>query len=247
MTQNKELMYTPEGSFINMTSDMDVRLLSSMGGDDDVVQAARVSTGIFEAPKDPTKDEGLINYLMRSKHGSPFEHNSVKFFVSAPIFVFREFMTHRIGFSYNEVSGRYSVLEPLFYWPSLQRPLKNVGTSSKPEMQLTNDHTNASTRVNIARASVLAWDSYREMLEMDVAREIARVVLPLNIYSSMYVTTNLRAVMNFLTLRTHRKDATHVSRPQLEIEMVADKMEEFVTELFPVSMKAFNQHGRVAP
>jgi len=104
--------------------DMSVELVKSSASDADVIWAARVSTAgdksLEDVGADPAKSEGLINYLARERHGSPFEHTSMTFFISAPIFVFREFMRHRIA-SYNEESGRYRELKPVFYIPSKER------------------------------------------------------------------------------------------------------------------------------
>src|SRR5512141_3229263 len=111
-------------------SDMSVDLVKHSASDADVIWAARVSTAgeqsLDEISKDPAKSAGLINYLARERHGSPFEHTSMTFFISAPIFVFREFMRHRIA-SYNEESGRYRELQPVFYVPSPERKLVQVG------------------------------------------------------------------------------------------------------------------------
>lgn len=110
--------------------DVTVELVKSSASDADVIWAARVSTAgeqsLDEIGEDPARSAGLINYLARERHGSPFEHTSMTFFVSAPIFVFREFMRHRIA-SYNEESGRYRELKPVFYIPSKERKLIQVG------------------------------------------------------------------------------------------------------------------------
>ena len=112
-------------------SDVTVELVKHTASDADVLFAARVSTlgeqSLDELQKDPERSKGLINYLMRDRHGSPFEHNSMTFFVSAPIFVFREFMRHRVGWSYNEESGRYRELQPVFYVPDADRKLVQEG------------------------------------------------------------------------------------------------------------------------
>src|SRR5690348_2635786 len=118
-----------------MRSDVSVELVKSSASDSDVLFAARVSTlgeqSLDELQKDPERSKGLINYLMRDRHGSPFEHNSMTFFVSAPIFVFREFMRHRVGWSYNEESGRYRELDPVFYVPGADRKLVQQGRPGK--------------------------------------------------------------------------------------------------------------------
>ena len=103
---------------LTFRSDMTVELTQSMASDEAVLKAARVSTGAGSTSAE--KDAGLINYLMRDRHGSPFEHNSFTFYIEAPIFVFREFMRHRIA-SYNEESGRYKELKPVFYFPDIER------------------------------------------------------------------------------------------------------------------------------
>jgi thymidylate synthase (FAD) len=227
---------------------MTVELVQSMGGDDAVVRSARVST-TSDTLSDFSmgqREEALINYLMRDRHGSPFEHNAFTFFVEAPIFVFREFMRHRIA-SYNEESGRYKELSPVFYVPGDDRKLVQVG---KPGAYTFEDgdydqvkNTQAMTRLSSERS----YELYKKMLDEGIAREVARVVLPVNIYSSMYVTMNARALMNFLSLRTTREGTHFPSFPQREIEMVAEKMEELFAEKMPITYATFNKNGRVAP
>ena len=229
---------------ITYRSDMTVELINSMASDTAVAMAARVSTGASN--EDTSKDAGLINYLMRDRHGSPFEHNAFTFFIEAPIFVFREFMRHRIA-SYNEESGRYKELSPVFYTPDVSRKLIQVG---KPGAYTFEDGTQEQYEAvdnAVFVASEDAYARYQDMLEEGVAREVARIVLPLNIYSSMYVTMNARALMNFLSLRTAREGTHFPSFPQREIEMVAEKMEEFFAEKMPITYETFNKNGRVAP
>lgn len=229
---------------IDVRSDMTVELVQSMGSDDSVVKAARVSTKTQS--NNPKQDAGLINYLMRDRHGSPFEHNAFTFYIEAPIFVFREFMRHRIA-SYNEESARYKQLEPVFYIPDENRKLIQIGKpggymffeGSKNQHMLTVQH--------IVDSSRQSYEAYVDMLDAGIAREVARAVLPVNIYSSMFVTMNARALMNFLSLRTIRENNTFPSYPQREIEMVAEKMEELWAEKMPITYETFNRNGRVAP
>ncbi len=233
---------------IKFRSDVTVELVNSMAKDSDVAMAARVSTvsGNHEKVVDLTKDEGLINYLMRDRHGSPFEHNAFTFYIEAPIFVFREFMRHRIA-SYNEESGRYKELDPVFYVPGEDRKLKQVG---KPGAYVFEDGTydqKMMVSASIRRVNTEAYNAYKKMLDSGIAREVARAVLPVNLYSSMYVTMNARSLMNFLSLRTQREGTHFPSFPQREIEMVAEKMEEFFAEKMPITYETFNKHGRVAP
>jgi len=231
--------------------DVSVKLVAHEATDASVVHAARVSTigsrsqaRRLEAT-DPA-DEGLIRYLMRSRHGSPFEHNVMTFLIEAPIFVWREFMRHRIA-SYNEESARYKQLEPVFYCPSPQRNLQQAGSSAHPKLIPGTPHQVTIVNTGIRRASRLAYATYEQLLDEGIAREVARMVLPLNIFSSAYVTMNARALMNFLSLRTHRPDATYPSSPQREIEMVAEQMEALWKHLMPMTQSAFDTTGRVCP
>ena len=242
---------------IEFRSDVTVELVRASAYDADVLFAARVSTqgeqsleasrlDGTETDADRARDRGLINYLMRDRHGSPFEHNSMTFYVQAPIFVFREFMRHRIA-SYNEESGRYRELRPVFYVPDADRNLIQTGKPGAYEFQPGTAEQSALVEQQTRDVSRHAYEAYQRMLEAGVAREVARIVLPLTIYSSMYVTMNARSLMNFLSLRTQR-DGTHFpSFPQREIEMCAEKMEAFWAELMPMTFDAFNRNGRVAP
>ena len=227
-------------------ADIEVQLIDSMGSDSSIVQAARVSV---QGANHPTVNEGgkLINYLLKHKHGSPFEHNSMTFFVKAPIFVFREFQRHRIGFSYNEMSGRYTELPNEFYYPTSERPLINIGTSSHPVMAPAEPRIQDAVHDELAIAYRRAWDSYQDLLGLGIAKEVARLVLPVGIMSQMYVTCNARSLMHFLSLRTHVETAQHVSNPQYEIEMVAKRMEIIFADLFPVTYSSYNENKRVAP
>ena len=231
-------------------SDVTVELVKSSASDADVIWAARVSTAgeqsMEEIGQDPAKSAGLINYLARERHGSPFEHTSMTFFVSAPIFVFREFMRHRIA-SYNEESGRYRELNPVFYVPDENRKLIQIGkTGAYTFVDGTTEQFKVSVEA-MKKAYVVAYEQYKIMLDQGIAREVARVVLPVGLYSSMYVTMNARALMNFLSLRTSREGSHFPSYPQREIEMVAEKMEAEFARLMPLTYGAFEKSGRIAP
>jgi thymidylate synthase (FAD) len=231
-------------------SDVTVELVRASAKDADVLFAARVSTlgeqSLDEVDGDAERSQGLIRYLMRDRHGSPFEHNSMTFYVQAPIFVFREFMRHRIA-SYNEESGRYRELRPVFYVPGPERKLVQEG---KPGHYVFVDGT-AEQHLTVVeqtkQACASSYRAYREMLAAGVAREVARGVLPVATYSSMYVTMNARSLMNFLSLRTKRETSAYPSYPQREIEMVAEQMEAYWAELMPVTHAAFEAAGRVSP
>lgn len=231
-------------------SDMTVELVKASASDADVIWAARVSTAgeqsLEEVGEDPARSAGLINYLARERHGSPFEHTSMTFFVSAPIFVFREFMRHRIA-SYNEESGRYRELQPVFYVPNKERKLIQVGKTGAYTFEDGTQEQFDLTVKAMKESYIFVYERYQKMLEAGVAREVARAVLPVALYSSMYVTMNARALMNFLSLRTSREGSHFPSYPQREIEMVAEKMEEHFATLMPLTYGAFQKSGRIAP
>ena len=235
---------------INFRSDVTVELVKASASDSDVIWAARVSTAgensLDDVDADPARSAGLINYLARERHGSPFEHTSMTFFISAPIFVFREFMRHRIA-SYNEESGRYRELRPNFYVPAKERKLVQIGKAGSYTFIDGTDEQYEITINAIKESCTLAYQSYTKMLDAGVAREVARAVLPVGLYSSMYVTMNARALMNFLSLRTSREGSHFPSYPQREIEMVAEKMEQYFATLMPLTHGAFEKSGRVAP
>ena len=229
------------------TSTITVDLIQHVGSDAMIAAAARVSTGRDLDNHSDKANNGLINYLMKHRHGTPFEQNSITFRVSAPIFVFREWHRHRIGWSYNEISARYTKLEPKFYVYPHERPLVQAGSSAHPELVAGSEWQGRKSGVLMASAYEFAWGYYEELLEMGVANEVARTVLPVGIFSEMYVTTNVRALLSFLSLRTSNEDAAFPSKPQYEIEVAAKLMEAHVAELFPVTHEAWNRLGRVSP
>ena len=237
-------------SEIIFRDDVTVELVKSSASDADVIWAARVSTAgeqsIDSLKDDPEKSAGLINYLARERHGSPFEHTSFTFFISAPIFVFREFMRHRIA-SYNEESGRYRELKPVFYIPSRQRKLIQVGKTGHYTFEDGTPEQFDLMVSEMKKAYTVAYESYQKMLDAGIAREVARATLPVATYSTMYVTMNARALMNFLSLRTTAEGSHFPSYPQREIEMVGEKMEAFFAEKMPLVHAAFNKSGRVSP
>ncbi|MCE3030944.1 MULTISPECIES: FAD-dependent thymidylate synthase [Streptomyces] len=240
---------TPES--LTFRSDVTVELVKSSASDADVLFAARVSTAgeqsLDELKKDPERSKGLINYLMRDRHGSPFEHNSMTFFISAPIFVFREFMRHRVGWSYNEESGRYRELEPVFYVPDTARKLVQQGRPGKYVFVEGTPEQHSAVKGTLETSYEQSYAAYQQLLAEGVAREVARSVLPVGLYSSMYATCNARSLMHFLGLRTQHELAKVPSFPQREIEMVGEKMEAEWAKLMPLTYAAYNANGRVAP
>ena len=230
-------------------SDMTVELVRHAASDTDVVRAARVSTrgerSLAEGA-DPEGSAGLIGFLMRGRHGTPFEHSSMTFYVEAPIFVIREFMRHRT-FSYNEESGRYRTLSPVFYLPGADRDLVQAGKPGAYELRPGPAGLHTVAAEAIRESCRQAYAAYERMLAAGIAREVARTVLPVGLYSSMYATCNARALMNFLALRTRHPGAVYPSFPQREMEMVAAQMETLWAGLMPLTHAAFARNGRVCP
>lgn len=231
---------------IHIRHDFDVDLVLSAGSDEFICKAARVSTLGAES-LETSESAGLIRFLMKNRHGSPFEHGLMTFRITAPIFVWREFMRHRIGFSYNEESGRYKVLDPMFYIPPRERSLVQIGkpghyafvTGTQEQWEIMLD--------TLAGSYDLAWHNYQHNLEFGVAKEVARMCLPVAVYSTAYVSCNPRSMMSFLSLRTKYSDSMFPSYPQWEINQVADQMEIAFANLFPLAHDAFVQTGRVSP
>lgn len=257
-------------------SDITVNLEQVLAEDMQVLQAARVSTkgsGVLasydeqEAKRliDEKDLPGLINYLMKHRHGTPFEHNLFTFFVHAPIFVWREWHRHRIGFSYNEESARYKVLEPVFYIPPPDRPMFKVDNwkPGKPKFLTIEEEKDAmldchATRYvpeyryeklleNLKGSYEYAYRAYETNLRMGFDPGLARDCLPVGIYSSCWVSCNARSLMAFLSLRTHDPDAAKVSYPLYEIEVAATKVESLFAKQMPLTYKAFCTNGRQAP
>lgn len=208
-----------------------VRLVDFMGGDGAVVQAARVSYG--GGSKGEEKDRELINYLMKHGHETPFEMSVFKFHVKCPIFVMRQWIRHRIA-SYNEISGRYTEFQDgeMHVPDSLRiQDTQNRqgscgdfgGVDSKPFVESIDLHNQRS------------WELYQSMLRAGVAREQARMVLPLSLYTEFYWTINVRSLMNFLKLRTD-------SHAQKEIRDYANIILGMFKEKMPWSHEAFVKH-----
>lgn len=228
---------------IQFRSDFTVKLINSMGSDEQIANVARVSTGTSSV--DSKKNYGLLNMLMRDRHATPFESTVIQFYIESPVFLNREFFRHRLA-SYNETSSRYREMEPTFYLPPVGRPLRQVG---KPGAYTFEEGTYLQAKkVEGAhkRAATESWAAYTGLLDSGVAREVARNVLPLTLYSSFYVTMNLRSLFNFFSLRRVTEDTSVPSFPLYEISQVSAQMEALTSTVVPVSMGLFNLHGRKA-
>ncbi len=240
---------------ITLRTGVDVNVIQWMGGDHMIAGAARVSvnaSSALELSKGERSEEvgGLINFLMKHKHGTPFEAAAITFVINAPIFVWREFHRHRIGVSFNENSARYSTLQPVFFLPDRDRPMMKVDDwkPGRPKFLLCDDDEKFDLLCKRLTASYqLAYDSYEANLAAGFDPGLARDCLPVGIYSSCWFTCNPRSLMHFLGLRTHEPTAKFVSYPLYEIEQVARKIEAKFAEWCPLTHKAFVANGRVAP
>jgi len=250
MNQSQTQVDSSPSQEIQFESDVTVSLVKSSASDADVIWAARVSTAGERSQESINQDakaaSGLINFLMRERHGTPFEHSVMTFYVKAPIFVWREHMRHRTA-SYNEESGRYRVLEPVFYVPAEDRKLVQVGKPGAYVFEAGTNEQYQIARKEYEEACTQSYHAYQRMLDAGIAREVARGVLPVTIYSSAYVTMNSRGLMNFLSLRLKSEGAKFPSYPQREIEMVAEKYESTFAELMPITYRSFVDNGRVSP
>lgn len=254
---------------LRFKSTMDVRVIQSMGSDAHLAAAAWVATsseeGLARAASKPDDVEGVIRYLIKHRHGSPFEHSAMTFYVHAPIFVWREWHRHRIGFAYadygmdegmlgqsfNEESGRYKQLDPVFFLPDRERPMMKVDGWKPGRPKFTRcECDNKFNRMcsNLMRAYKLSYEMYEDNLNMGFDPGLARDCINVGIYSSCWVTCNPRSLMSFLSLRTHEPErARDVSYPLWEIEMAARLCEEVLGEGWPITYKAFCENGRVGP
>lgn len=224
---------------IHLRSDIKVEYIQHMGDDEIIAKAARVSTG--KDQEDNDKIRGLIRYLARERHTSPFEHTALTVRIEAPIFVAREAMRHRT-FSFNEISGRYAKLKPEFYLPTDGRPLINVGTGAHPKLvQAPNSEPGMipySEFVQDSHRSAyqVSWSYYEDMLREGIATEVARNVLPVGTYTAWYMTGNLHAWFNFLYLRDGE-----VGHPQYEIVQLAQQVWPIIEEHWPIAASAWKE------
>jgi thymidylate synthase (FAD) len=215
-----------------------VRLDGAMADDLSVVNGARVSFARRKEEMDES-DEGLIRFLMRDRHGTPFEHNSFRFHIRAPIFVAREWMRHRVG-SFNEFSLRYAKATDDFYVPATEDVRSQVGKPGAYSFEPVPDDVAETTREKLQAVYDTAYATYEELVELGVARELARCALPVGAYTEFYWTINARSLMNFSSLR-------NAETAQREIRRYAEACERFLEQLMPVTYAAFVANGRVAP
>jgi thymidylate synthase (FAD) len=221
-----------------------VRIDGHMADDMSVVNAARVSFANHSSELHDEltgKDKGLINFLMRERHGTPFEHNAMRFHVKCPLFVAREWFRHRIG-SFNEFSARYSEVPDEFHVPRAEDIRTQVGKPGAYSFETINEN---DPRVQLAITAITSNNAasyrlYRDMVESGVAKEVARMVLPVSMFTQFYWTVNARSLMNFLSLRMD-------INAQLEIREYANAVAEIFKEIMPVTYQAWVDNGMKTP
>ena len=215
-----------------------VRLDGAMADDLSVVNGARVSFARRKTEMDDA-DAGLIRFLMRDRHGTPFEHNAFRFHVRCPIFVAREWFRHRVG-SFNEFSMRYARATDDFYLPEPVDVRSQVGKPGAYSFEAVSDELAETTREELQAVYEHAYATYERLVEQGVARELARAALPVGAYTEFFWTVNARSLMNFVSLRA-------AEAAQREIRRYADAVERFFEERMPITYQAFVANGRVAP
>ena len=215
-----------------------MRLDGALADDLSVVNGARVSFARRKAEMDDS-DAGLIRFLMRDRHGTPFEHNAFRFHIRCPIFVAREWFRHRVG-SFNEFSMRYARATDDFYIPEPEDVRSQVGKPGAYSFEPVADELAEATREEFRAVYETAFATYERLVEQGVARELARAVLPVGAYTEFFWTVNARSLMNFVSLRA-------AETAQREIRRYAEAVESFLAERMPITYQAFVANGRVAP
>jgi thymidylate synthase (FAD) len=210
-----------------------VRLIDYLGSDERIVEAARVSYGA--GTKSYRQNKGLIDYLFRNRHSSPFEQAVLTFHIKMPIFVARQWVRHRTG-RLNEISGRYSVMEEEFYVPDGGDLAGQSGDNKQARAEEQLDETlQNEVRSRLAGRQAEIYRSYRELLDTGLAREIARINLPLSLYTQWYWQMDLHNLFHFLALRMH-------PHAQLEIRRYAERIWEIVKIVCPLAAASFENH-----
>jgi thymidylate synthase (FAD) len=215
-----------------------VRLDEAMASDLSVVNAARVSFARRKEELDDS-DRGLIRFLLRERHGTPFEHNAFRFHIRAPIFVVREWMRHRVG-SFNEFSMRYAKATDDFYLPDADDVRTQVGKPGSYSFEPVEPDLAENARQELQAVYEAAYAAYERLVEQGVARELARAVMPVGAYTEFYWTVNARSLMNFVSLRA-------AETAQREIRRYAEACERFLAEKMPITYEAFVDAGRTSP
>lgn len=239
----KGILTTDKENGLVLTDRLSVTLDSAHGDDDDIARIARHDQqgGTF----------GIINYMVKHRHGSPFEFGHMVFKCELPLFVIQQMLRHRIGVSYSQWSLRWDEAPPRIYMPSINRPMipldgkqANI-RKNKYGTHTEEQHFKATTDMLIAFET--SYNMYRRLLQQGVAQELARIVLPAAQMSIIHVGFNPRSLMHFLSLRIDHVENRYESHPQWEVEQVARKFEHHFSRQWPITWDAFCKNGRVAP
>lgn len=235
---------------ITLKSTIDVTFVDRMGDDRRCVEAMLVSTmgqGAAEASADNVR--GRLNFLMKNRHGTPYECGALTVRVHAPVKVWREWHRHRVGWSYNELSGRYARLEPVFWLPPRTRPMMRPEgfRSADPKFLYATDDEYERAAGIFRRGYEYAYERYESLVALGVDLGLARDVLGVGVFSACYCTCNPRSLMHFLELRTERADARRPSKPLWEIAEAARQLEAIFAEHWPITHALWCEHGRMAP
>ncbi|MDR2490152.1 MAG: FAD-dependent thymidylate synthase [Spirochaetaceae bacterium] len=213
-----------------------VRLVDYMGSDSRIVQSARVSYGA--GTKSYREDAGLIDYLLRNRHTSPFEQVVLTFHMKLPIFIARQMVRHRTA-RLNEISGRYSVMKDDFYVPAPEDVCSQSTDNKQGRSGPMPADQAASVRDSLARTQKASYDEYTGLIENGLAREIARINLPLSLYTEWYWQMDLNNLFHFLELRLG-------AHAQKEIRDYAQAMLEIAKAVAPAACTSFERHIRGA-
>ena len=217
-----------------------IELVQSSMSDDMVAMAAWVSFNKADEARldDRERVAGLINFLMKNRHMSPFEHGQITVFIKAPIGVVREWHRHRTQ-SYNEQSGRYTIFEGEFYLPPVDRPMIQEGKTGAYKFVKAEEWKAKIVRGIITQATSASWRAYEFLIGFGIAKEVARWVLPVNLMTKYYATMNPRNLMQFLDLRTD---------PQAleEIRLLAGQLEEIFAKEMPLTYAAWKSTKETA-
>jgi thymidylate synthase (FAD) len=218
------------------SNEMYVTHQDTLGTDLSIVNSARISLN-REHTKIDDKDLALLSRLIADRHGTPFEHAIMSFKISVPIFVERQWRTHRFS-SFNEQSARYTEYEPKFWLPSEDEVRSQKGKNMSYEYENISNTFLIKDIIDVIKVNSLgAYYKYKGMLEEGIAKELARIVLPVNTYTSFIWTVNLRSLFNFLSLRTD-------IHAQSEIRKAAGEVELLLEDWFPHCWNAWNENGR---
>ena len=213
-----------------------VRVVEMMGNDNSIVQAARVSYG--EGTKHTSQDRALIRYLMRHKHTSPFEMCEIKLHLKMPMVIGEQWLRHRTA-SINKYSGRYSIMQDEFYIPNLKDIAAQSSSNKQGREDVFDEESAKKIQEIYVQNSQNCYQEYEKLLEKGAARELARMVLPANIYTQFYWKCNLHNLMHFMALRSHPTS-------QYEIRMYSQCLEEIVKEWVPMCYEAFIDYKKEA-